>query len=127
MKYSNMPEKALGYIKVRGCYPVVVKADGLALGKGAIIAADYGEAEKAVRSIMEERIFGDSGSRIVVEEFMTGPEVTVLAFTDGKTVVPMVSSQDHKRALDGDRGPNTGGWERFRPVQITLPPLPNDA
>jgi phosphoribosylamine--glycine ligase len=111
----DMPEKALGYIKDRGCYPVVVKADGLALGKGAIIAADYGEAEKAVRSIMEERIFGDSGSRIVVEEFMTGPEVTVLAFTDGKTVVPMVSSQDHKRALDGDRGPNTGGMGAFSP------------
>lgn len=106
---------ALAYIKERGSYPVVIKADGLALGKGAIIASDYSEAVSAVRSIMEERVFGDSGNRVVIEEFMTGPEVTVLAFTDGKTVVPMVSSQDHKRAQDGDRGLNTGGMGAFSP------------
>lgn len=108
-------EKALAYIKSQNSYPSVIKADGLALGKGAIIAADYGEAEEAVRSIMDERVFGDSGNSIVIEEFMTGPEVTVLAFTDGNTVVPMVSSQDHKRAHDGDKGLNTGGMGAFSP------------
>ncbi|MHB1153095.1 MAG: phosphoribosylamine--glycine ligase [Eubacteriales bacterium] len=108
-------EKALTYIQAQNSYPSVIKADGLALGKGAVIAADYREAEEAVRSIMDERVFGDSGSRIVIEEFMTGPEVTVLAFTDGSTVVPMVSSQDHKRAHDGDKGLNTGGMGAFSP------------
>lgn len=107
--------QALAYLRNRDIYPAVIKADGLALGKGAIIAADYSEAENAVRSIMEERVFGDSGKRIVIEEFMKGPEVTVLAFTDGKTVVPMVSSQDHKRAYDGDKGLNTGGMGAFSP------------
>ncbi len=108
-------EKALAYIRLRDMYPAVIKADGLALGKGAVIASGYGEAEEAVRSIMDERVFGDSGARVVIEEYMTGPEVTVLAFTDGKTVVPMVSSQDHKRALDGDLGLNTGGMGAFSP------------
>lgn len=108
-------EKALAYIKSQNSYPAVIKADGLALGKGAVIAAGYGEAEEAVHQIMDERVFGDSGSRIVIEEFMTGPEVTVLAFTDGSTVVPMVSSQDHKRACDGDKGLNTGGMGAFSP------------
>jgi phosphoribosylamine--glycine ligase len=101
----------------------VIKADGLALGKGAVIASDYIEAEAAVHSIMEDRVFGDSGSRVVIEEFMTGPEVTVLAFTDGKTVVPMVSSQDHKRALDGDRGLNTGGMGAFAPSMNYTPEI----
>lgn len=108
-------EKVLAYIGLRDTYPAVIKADGLALGKGAVIASSYGEAEDAVRSIMDERKFGDSGARVVIEEYMTGPEVTVLAFTDGKTVVPMVSSQDHKRALDGDEGLNTGGMGAFSP------------
>ena len=109
------PADALSYIKEKDEYPTVIKAEGLALGKGAVIAADFSEAEDAVRSIMEDRIFGDSGNRIVVEEFMTGPELTVLAFIDGKTVLPMISSQDHKRAYDGDRGPNTGGMGAFAP------------
>ena len=95
--------------------PVVVKADGLALGKGVIIAETIEETKTAVRSMLEEKRFGDSGSNVVIEEFLIGPEVTVLAFTDGKTVVPMVSSMDHKRALDGDEGLNTGGMGTIAP------------
>ncbi len=95
--------------------PTVIKADGLALGKGVVIAQSRDEAKDAVRSMMEEGAFGASGSRIVIEEFLTGPEVSVLAFTDGKTVVPMVSSMDHKRALDGDEGLNTGGMGTVAP------------
>ena len=107
-------EIALAYL--RGArYPSVIKADGLALGKGVIIVQNYSEAEEAIDSIMRARKFGESGSRVVVEEYLTGPEVSVLAFTDGKTLVPMVSSMDHKRALDGDRGPNTGGMGTVAP------------
>ena len=95
--------------------PVVIKADGLALGKGVIIATTRDEALDAVRSIMEDKVFGESGNNIVVEEFLTGPEVSVLAFTDGKTVVPMVSSMDHKRAGDNDTGLNTGGMGTVAP------------
>ena len=95
--------------------PIVVKADGLALGKGVIIAMDRETAVEAVKSIMEDKKFGASGNRIVVEEFLTGPEVSVLAFTDGKTLVPMVSSMDHKRALDNDEGLNTGGMGTVAP------------
>ena len=101
-------EKALEYLETAPI-PTVVKADGLALGKGVIIAETREDAKAAVRSMMEEKKFGDSGSRVVIEEFLTGPEVSVLSFTDGKTIVPMVASQDHKRALDGDQGLNTGG------------------
>ena len=108
------PEKALGYLKTAPI-PTVVKADGLALGKGVIIAETRREAEDAVKSIMEEKVFGESGAQIVIEEFLEGPEVSVLSFTDGKTVVPMVSSMDHKRALDGDRGLNTGGMGTVAP------------
>ena len=106
---------ALEYIREQGKYPVVVKADGLALGKGVVIAQNEQEAEEALQSMMEEKIFGDSGSRVVVEEFLTGPEVTVLAFTDGKTLCPMASSMDHKQAYDGDKGPNTGGMGTISP------------
>ena len=95
--------------------PTVIKADGLALGKGVIIAETREDAKKAVRSMMEDKVFGDSGSSIVIEEFLTGPEVSVLSFTDGKTVVPMVSSMDHKRAKDGDKGLNTGGMGTVAP------------
>jgi len=95
--------------------PTVVKADGLALGKGVLIAMTRKEAVDAVRTIMEDRIFGESGSRVVIEEFLTGPEVSVLSFTDGKTVVPMVSSMDHKRIGDGDTGLNTGGMGTIAP------------
>lgn len=95
--------------------PIVVKADGLALGKGVIIAQTLDEAKEAVFSMMRDKVFGESGSHIVIEEFLTGPEVSVLAFTDGKTLVPMVSSMDHKRALDGDKGLNTGGMGTIAP------------
>ena len=95
--------------------PIVVKADGLALGKGVIIAQTREEAKQAVVSMMEEGMFGQSGSRVVIEEFLTGPEVSVLSFTDGETVVPMVSSMDHKRARDNDEGLNTGGMGTVAP------------
>ena len=107
-------EDALRYVETAKT-PIVVKADGLALGKGVIIAETREEAAKAVRSMIEDRLFGESGSHIVIEEFLEGPEVSVLAFTDGKTVKPMVSSMDHKRALDGDRGLNTGGMGTVAP------------
>ena len=107
-------EKALSYLETAPI-PTVVKADGLALGKGVIIANTRDEAKEAVRSIMEEKKFGESGAKIVIEEFLTGPEVSVLSFTDGKTLVPMLSSMDHKRALDGDNGLNTGGMGTIAP------------
>lgn len=107
-------DKALAYLET-AAVPAVIKADGLALGKGVVIAETRDDAKAAVRSMMEERVFGESGSRIVIEEFLTGPEVSVLSFTDGKTIVPMISSQDHKRALDGDRGLNTGGMGCIAP------------
>lgn len=105
---------ALDYLD-RAAMPAVIKADGLALGKGVIIAQTKEEAKAAVTSMMEDKIFGESGSRVVIEEFLTGPEVSVLTFTDGKTIVPMVSSMDHKRALDGDKGLNTGGMGTIAP------------
>ena len=95
--------------------PVVIKADGLALGKGVIIAETKEDAQQAVRDMMEDKVFGDSGNIVVIEEFLTGPEVSVLSFTDGKTLIPMVSSMDHKRALDGDKGLNTGGMGTVAP------------
>ena len=111
--YSNTQD-ALEYVKTAPL-PTVIKADGLALGKGVIIAETREEAENAVRSIMEDKVFGASGNNIVIEEFLTGPEVSVLAFTDGKTLVPMVSAMDHKRAKDGDKGLNTGGMGTIAP------------
>ncbi|SHI45734.1 phosphoribosylamine--glycine ligase [Thermoclostridium caenicola] len=98
--------------------PLVVKADGLALGKGVLICHTRDEAIQAIRSIMEDKKFGSAGQRIVVEEFLTGPEVSVLAFTDGRTIKPMVSVQDHKRAFDQDKGPNTGGMGTFSPSRV---------
>ena len=107
-------KKALEYVKT--CpIPTVVKADGLALGKGVVIAETRKDAEDAIISIMEDKKFGASGNQIVIEEFLEGPEVSVLSFTDGKVVVPMVSSMDHKRALDGDKGLNTGGMGTIAP------------
>lgn len=106
---------AIAYVKDNKMEPVVVKADGLALGKGVIIAQTINDAEAAIRSIMEDKKFGESGNKVVIEEFLTGPEVSVLSFTDGKTVKPMVSSKDHKRALDGDNGLNTGGMGTISP------------
>jgi len=111
----NDAEKAARYVRAAAAFPLVIKADGLALGKGVIIAADVDEALAAVKSIMSDRIFGESGSSVVIEEYLTGPEVSVLAFTDGKTLVPMVSSMDHKRAYDNNLGPNTGGMGAIAP------------
>lgn len=106
---------ALAYVRDNGLEQVVVKADGLALGKGVLIAQTMQEAEQAIKTIMEDKKFGESGNKVVIEEFLTGPEVSVLSFTDGKTVCPMVSSKDHKRALDGDKGLNTGGMGTISP------------
>ena len=111
--FSDM-EKALEYLDTAPI-PTVIKADGLALGKGVIIAETREDAKSAVKSMMLDKVFGESGSNIVIEEFLTGPEVSVLSFTDGKTVVPMVSSMDHKRAKDNDEGLNTGGMGTVAP------------
>lgn len=110
-------EAAVEYIEREGA-PIVVKADGLALGKGVTVAMTVQEAVNAVRDAMSGGTFGKAGARVVIEEFMTGTEVTVLCFTDGKTVVPMVSSQDHKRVFDNDQGPNTGGMGAFAPSRV---------
>ena len=107
-------EKALAYLETAPL-PAVIKADGLALGKGVVIAETREAAREAVRSMMRDKVFGASGERVVIEEFLEGPEVSVLSFTDGETVVPMVSSMDHKRALDGDKGLNTGGMGTVAP------------
>ncbi len=116
-------DAAVAYLKAQGRYPAVVKADGLALGKGVIIAADEKEACDAVHAMMGDKIFGASGSHIVIEEYLEGPEVSVLAFTDGKTLVPMVSSKDHKRALDGNKGLNTGGMGTIAPNPFYTPEI----
>lgn len=116
------PTDAIDYLQTTS-YPTVIKADGLALGKGVVIAKDFDEAAAAVRSVMEDRIFGESGSQIVIEEFLTGPEVSVLSFTDGTTVVPMVSSMDHKRIFDNDEGPNTGGMGTIAPNPYYTPAI----
>lgn len=110
-------EAAIQYVE-QAQMPCVVKADGLALGKGVIICNTAAEAKAAIKSIMEDKKFGTAGSKVVIEEFMTGPEVSVLAFTDGTAIVPMVSSQDHKRAYDNDQGPNTGGMGTFSPSRV---------
>ena len=115
-KYETFSDEsaALSYLE-EITYPTVVKADGLALGKGVIIAADKTEAVSAVKSMMSGGMFGESGKRVIIEEFLVGPEVSVLAFTDGKCVVPMISSMDHKRARDNDEGLNTGGMGTVAP------------
>lgn len=115
-------EDALDYLQTAPI-PTVIKADGLALGKGVIIAQTRKEAMDAVKSMMEDKVFGKSGEHIVIEEFLTGPEVSVLAFTDGKTVKPMVSSMDHKRAGDGDTGLNTGGMGTIAPNPYYTPEM----
>ncbi len=108
-------EQALEYVR-SAPLPVVLKADGLALGKGVLICSTEAEAEEGLKEIMLDRKFGAAGNKVVVEEFLEGPEVSVLAFTDGKTIVPMVTSCDHKRAFDGDKGLNTGGMGTFSPA-----------
>lgn len=128
MKQYNIPtamyevfddaQKAIEYIEKNNTYPIVIKADGLALGKGVLIPESFEEAKEAVHSILSDKIFGDSGNSIVIEEFLTGPEVSVLSFTDGKTIVPMISSMDHKRALDANKGLNTGGMGTIAPNPV---------
>jgi phosphoribosylamine--glycine ligase len=118
----NNSAEALLYLKHRK-YPVVIKADGLALGKGVIICNTQKEAQNAVINIMERRDFGDAGKQVVIEDYLCGHEVSILTFTDGKTIVPMVSSQDYKRALDGDKGLNTGGMGSFSPSRVYTPEI----
>lgn len=125
MKKYNVPtaayevfdtaDAAIGYLKT-SAFPIVLKADGLALGKGVLICNDYDEAVAGVKTIMQDKQFGSAGDKLVIEEFMTGPEVSVLAFSDGKTIKTMTSAQDHKRAKDGDMGLNTGGMGTFSPT-----------
>lgn len=125
MKKYNIPtaiyetfdnsEKAIEYLKNQNTYPAVIKADGLALGKGVIIAENENEAIEAVKSMIDDKKFGESSTHIVIEEYLEGPEISVLSFTDGKTVVPMISSMDHKRINDGDKGLNTGGMGTIAP------------
>ncbi|MBR3456615.1 MAG: phosphoribosylamine--glycine ligase, partial [Selenomonadaceae bacterium] len=110
-------EAAREYVRKEGA-PIVVKADGLAAGKGVIVAMTMDEALHAIDDIMEDKAFGQAGSRVVIEEFMEGEEASLLAFTDGETIVPMISSQDHKRAYDGDKGPNTGGMGTYAPAPV---------
>ncbi len=117
------PAKVMDYIKEKGKYPVVIKADGLALGKGVLICENEEQAAEGVKEIMLDKKFGASGNHVVVEEFLTGPEVSVLSFTDGKVVKPMVSSMDHKRANDHDTGLNTGGMGTVAPTPTTPRPL----
>ena len=118
----NDPAKAMEYLKTAS-FPIVIKADGLALGKGVLIPQNLEEADAAVKQIMEDKAFGDSGNQIVIEEFLTGPEVSVLAFTDGTAIAPMVSSMDHKRAGDGDTGLNTGGMGTISPNPCYTPEI----
>ena len=132
MKKYNIPtakyevfteaEAAKAYIKAEGA-PIVIKADGLAAGKGVIVAMDMDQALGAIDEIMGDHAFGSAGSRVVVEEFMDGEEVSVLCFTDGKTIVPMIPSQDHKRVYDNDKGPNTGGMGAYAPAPVGTPEL----
>ena len=115
--YENFddPKKALEYLRTEAKFPIVLKADGLALGKGVLICKDLQEAEDGVKEIMEDKKFGTAGNTMVIEEFMTGREVSVLSFVDGSTIRTMTSAQDHKRAQDGDQGLNTGGMGTFSP------------
>lgn len=116
------PKEAMAYLE-GASFPIVIKADGLALGKGVLIPQDLDEARSAVKTIMEDKAFGDSGNEIVIEQFLTGPEVSVLAFTDGTAIRPMVSSMDHKRAGDGDTGLNTGGMGTVAPNPCYTPAI----
>ncbi len=116
------PDAARKYLREVGA-PIVVKADGLAAGKGAIVCKTLEEAEEAVRLCMDERAFGDAGDRVVVEEFLVGEEASFLAFSDGKSVLPMATSQDHKPIFDGDKGPNTGGMGAYSPAPVVTPEL----
>ena len=116
------PDAAIAYLE-KSDFPTVIKADGLALGKGVVIAQSLEEAKEAVKEMMCDKVFGESGSRVLIEEFLTGPEVSVLSFTDGKTIIPMVSAMDHKRARDNDEGLNTGGMGTVAPNPYYTPEI----
>ena len=118
----DRPDAARGFVRDLGGR-AVVKADGLAAGKGAVVCTDVEEADRAIRDLMERRIFGEAGARVVVEEYLEGEEVSVFALTDGRTVCPLASAQDHKAAFDGDRGPNTGGMGAYSPAPVLDPSL----
>ena len=126
-KYEVFTEidKALSHVALSDC-PIVIKADGLAKGKGVTVAENFGKAREAVMSCMKDKAFGKSGEKILIEECLTGHEVTVLAFTDGKTIVPMISSMDHKRAYDGNKGPNTGGMGVIAPNPYYTPEIADE-
>ncbi len=113
-KIFDTAREALAYVRAKGV-PLVVKADGLAAGKGVMVCKSVAEAEAALRTIMTERVFGSAGDRVIIEDFIDGEEVSILVFTDGETIIPLVPSQDHKRAYDNDQGPNTGGMGAFAP------------
>jgi phosphoribosylamine--glycine ligase len=121
-KTFDQLEPALAYVEEQAV-PLVVKADGLAQGKGVVVAQSREEARRTLRDFMERAVFGTAGRRVVIEEFLNGEELTVMAFTDGKTVVPMVPAQDHKRIGDGDSGPNTGGMGAYAPAPLGTPAL----
>lgn len=116
------PDEALEYVRAQGA-PIVVKADGLAAGKGVTVARTIEEAEKAVREAMVDRVFGNAGATVVIEKCLVGEEASILAFSDGKTIVPMVPSQDHKPVYDGDEGPNTGGMGAYSPAPVVSPEM----
>jgi len=117
--FDNL-EKALAYVRTHGA-PLVVKADGLAAGKGVSVCATVAEAEQAVRAMLEQHVFGEAGRRVLIEECLSGEEASILALTDGKTIVPLESSQDHKRVYDNDEGPNTGGMGAYSPAPVVTP------
>jgi len=116
------PQEAMKYVQSKGA-PIVIKVDGLAAGKGVSICKTVDEAIEAIKKIMEKKIFGEAGNKIVIEEFQSGEEASILAFSDGKTAIPMVSSQDHKPIFDGDKGPNTGGMGAYSPLPIITPEM----
>ena len=124
MFYDSEKEEAIKYIKKQGA-PIVIKADGLAAGKGVIVAMSVQEAITAVEDIMGNKIFGTAGGKVVIEEFLEGEEATLLCFVDGLTAVPMVSSQDHKRVFDNDKGPNTGGMGAYSPAPVLKKDIEN--
>ena len=116
-KIFTDPNEALSFVP-SASYPIVIKADGLAAGKGTVIVDNPDEAKRSVREIMVEKVFGEAGERLVIEEFLEGEEVTVMALTDGERIIPMVSAQDHKRIYDGNKGPNTGGMGAYAPTNV---------
>ena len=115
-------EKALAYVRSEGA-PIVIKADGLAAGKGVTVCENLAQAEAALEEAMVKKVFGEAGSKVVVEEFLEGEEASILAFVDGESIVPMVSAQDHKRIFDGDKGPNTGGMGAYSPAPVVTDKL----